>query len=147
MLIHLFSFTRCLEIVVHNVAIDSLSLLLRYRLFLISSSNFTSLSFLKLVNELFFSPLFADSCVRLRILIPHNRKVAASFVARLPCSPQKIDFKELFRFTAADAVYFKKTSHCTRLAPCNPPRSSCQKRAPKRRCSSHTFRYGYLVTT
>ena len=23
----------------------------------------------------------------------------------------------------------------------------CQSRAPKRRCSSHTFRYGYLVTT
>ena len=27
------------------------------------------------------------------------------------------------------------------------PRASCQGLAPKRRCSSHTFRYGYLVTT
>jgi len=24
---------------------------------------------------------------------------------------------------------------------------NCQYLAPKRRCSSHTFRYGYLVTT
>ena len=32
-------------------------------------------------------------------------------------------------------------------SPCNSPRSLVSKRAPKRRCSSHTFRYGYLVTT
>ena len=50
--LHLFSFTRCLEIAVHNSTIDSLSFVTRYRLNLISSSNFTSLSFLKLVNEL-----------------------------------------------------------------------------------------------
>ena len=48
----MFSFTRCLEIAVHNFTIDSLSFVTRYRLSLISSSNFTSLSFLKLVIEL-----------------------------------------------------------------------------------------------
>ena len=50
--LHLFSFTRCLEIAVHNVRIDSLL----YHLYLVTdyliSFNFTSLSFLKLVNEL-----------------------------------------------------------------------------------------------
>ena len=74
-----------------------------YRL-IISSSNFTSLSFLKLVNELLHFPV---------------------------CLP----------------LYVKKTFHCTRPVPCNSPRSSCQSQTPKRRCSSHTFRYGYLVTT
>ena len=68
--------------------IDSLSYT-RYRLSKISSSNFTSLSFLKLVNELFLSFLLADCVVRLRILTPHNHKVAASFVARLPCTQPK----------------------------------------------------------
>ena len=51
--LHLFSFTRCLEIVVHNSTIDSLSYY-SLQTNLISSSNFTSLSFLKLVNELCF---------------------------------------------------------------------------------------------
>ena len=50
MCLHLFSFTRCLEIAVHNFTIKTLYLL-SYRLFFFSS-NFTSLSFLKLVNEL-----------------------------------------------------------------------------------------------
>ena len=49
--LHLFSFTRCLEIAVHNITIDSLSFY-SLQTNLISSSNFTSLSFLKLVNEL-----------------------------------------------------------------------------------------------
>ena len=35
-----------------TITIDSLSFITRYRLIIISSSNFTSLSFLKLVNEL-----------------------------------------------------------------------------------------------
>ena len=51
--LHLFSFTRCLEIVVHNFSIDSLFSFSSYRLInFLFSSNFTSLSFLKLVNEL-----------------------------------------------------------------------------------------------
>ena len=55
MCLHLFSFTRCLEIAVHNFTIKTLYLL-SYRLFFFSS-NFTSLSFLKLVIELLH---FAD---------------------------------------------------------------------------------------
>ena len=55
MCLHLFSFTRCLEIAVHNFTIKTLYLL-SYRL-IFFSSNFTSLSFLKLVKELIH---FAD---------------------------------------------------------------------------------------
>ena len=50
MCLHLFSFTRCLEIAVHNFTIKTRFSLKSYRLFF--SSNFTSLSFLKLVIEL-----------------------------------------------------------------------------------------------
>ena len=58
--LHLFSFTRCLEIVVHNFTIDSLSFY-SLQTNLISSSNFTSLSFLKLIKELFFFIFFPIS--------------------------------------------------------------------------------------
>ena len=68
--LHLFSFTRCLEIAVHNITIDSLSFVTRYRLSLISSSNFTSLSFLKLVNEL---PFFLKRVAKVRLFsLPPN---------------------------------------------------------------------------
>ena len=55
MCLHLFSFTRCLEIAVHNFTIKTLYLLKVTDKYF--SSNFTSLSFLKLVNELLH---FAD---------------------------------------------------------------------------------------
>ena len=97
---HLSSFTRCLEIAVHNFRINSFSLVTDFNLI---SSNFTSLSFLKLVNEL---ALFG-----------------------------------------ALTVYVKKTFHCTRLSALQLTTKLVSKLAPKRRCSSHTFRYGYLVTT
>ena len=45
-------FTRCLEIAVHNVELTLISYSISLQTNLISSSNFTSLSFLKLVNEL-----------------------------------------------------------------------------------------------
>ena len=86
MLFALVLFTRCLEIAVHNIRIDSLSLLLQT---IFSSFNFTSLSFLKLVNELLRG-----------------------------CGP-------------LTPLYFKKTTNCTRLAPCNPPRSSCHYKLQK----------------
>ena len=74
--LHLFSFTRCLEIAVHNNTIDSLSFFTRYRLIIISSSNFTSLSFLKLVNELarvpVRSPLYLKKTVYCPRLAPCN---------------------------------------------------------------------------
>ena len=86
--LHLFSFTRCLEIAVHNNTIDSLSFLLVTD-FLISSSNFTSLSFLKLVNELFFFiflPIAASDC---ESSVGHYLKVTPSFLARPPCTEPK----------------------------------------------------------
>ena len=123
----MFSFTRCLEIVVHNVAIDSLSLLLRYRLFLISSSNFTSLSFLKLFKELFLLHLFVNLCVRLRIvwrslpsgnsLQPRSSSLTSTKIFRRTCAARG----------ATLAVYVKKTFNCTRPVPCNSPRSDSVK--------------------
>ena len=43
------------------------------------------------------------------------------------------------------SLYAKKTDWKYSLVPSRA--FSSQERAPKRRCSSHTFRYGYLVTT
>ena len=142
-------FTRCLEIVVHNLSnwlIINITLFSSYRLFLIS--NFTSLSFLKLVNELLLLHLFTHLCVRLLSSVSHYHQVTPSFIDCLPWSDRKY-FEELFRFTAADAVYLKKTESYGQdlLKPRTSTEKLVSKLAPKRRCSSHTFRYGYLVTT
>ena len=53
------------------------------------------------------------------------------------------------RIAAADAVYLKKTEIHTLKTYLTSyfTEKPVSKRAPKRRCSSHTFRYGYLVTT
>ena len=141
----MFSFTRCLEIVVHNITIDSLSYYSLQTIY-ISSSNFTSLSFLKLIKELFFSFLFADCCVRLRILgrsLPQGNSLARRSSSLLST---KINFKELTHFSEC-FPYNVKTFHCTRLVALQSTAKLVSSTAPKRRYSSHTFRYGYLVTT
>ena len=76
-----------------ELTLFKLSLLSRYRLYLIS--NFTSLSFLKLVNELYFEFLFADCSVRLRILtrsLPQGNSLNRSLSS---LHSTKIIFKEL----------------------------------------------------
>ena len=82
-----FSVFTCSHLLV-ALKLQSTTIRLTLVLFLlqtnISSSNFTSLSFLKLVKELLFFVYFADFIVRLRILASHNHKVAAALVARLP---------------------------------------------------------------
>ena len=100
--INLFSFTRCLEIAVHNSTTDSLSFSC-YRL--INFFFFTYLViFLKLVNEL-------------------------------------THFSECIPYMS------KRPFYCTRLRALQSTAKLVSFTAPKRRCSSHTFRYGYLVTT
>ncbi len=41
----------------------------------------------------------------------------------------------------------QRRSHLTKMAPQEKSRSSDKTSSPERRCSSRTFRYGYLVTT
>ena len=50
-------------------------------------------------------------------------------------------------FAAVRAVYNKKTGRKYKVGDLANKASRHLDRAPKRRCSSHTFRYGYLVTT
>ena len=97
---HLSSFTRCLEIVVHNITIDSLSYYYSLQTILISSSNFTSLSFLKLVNEL---PFFLKRVAKVRLFsLPANFSAlffekTALFLQKPPISP---DFRRLCQIKA-----------------------------------------------
>ena len=86
-----------------TITIDSLSFY-SLQTNLISSFNFTSLSFLKLVNE-------------------------------------------LTRFTVRRPLYVKKTFLLYKASALQLTAKLVSITAPKRRCSSHTFRYGYLVTT
>ena len=89
----MFSFTRCLEIAVHNITIDSLSFVTRYRLSLISSSNFTSLSFLKLVNEL---PFFLKRVAKVRLFsLPPN--FFGLFFEKIALFSQKRPFSPIFQ--------------------------------------------------
>ena len=81
----MFSFTRCLEIAVHNNTIDSLSLLLVTD-YLISSSNFTSLSFLSIFKEL---------CAAFGATRPYNVKTFHC-TRQMPCnSPRSSCHKQL----------------------------------------------------
>ena len=98
--LHLFSFTRCLEIAVHNFTIDSLFLSLLVTDFNLISSNFTSLSFLKLVNEL---PFFLKRVAKVRLFsLPANfsalffEKIAL-FLQKPPISP---DFRRFCQIIA-----------------------------------------------
>ena len=95
------------------------------------------------MNFLFFV-YFADLLVRLRILAPHNPKVAASLVACLPRDQQNISKNGA---CGAPAVYVKKTPLLYKARALQSTAKLVSSQTPKRRCSSHTFRYGYLVTT
>ena len=49
-------------------------------------------------SGILLSFLFGDNFVRLHFVAPHNLKVAASLLICLPCSPRKINFKNLLLF-------------------------------------------------
>ena len=107
--LHLFSFTRCLEIAVHNVRIDSLL----YHFYLVTdyliSFNFTSLSFLKLVNELFFFIFFPNYASDFVSSVSHYLKVTPSLLTRLPLSRKKYFEELLCNLRHCTTVYVKKT--------------------------------------
>ena len=143
----MFSFTRCLEIAVHNVRIDSLLYLFYLVTDYLISFNFTSLSFLKLVNELFFFIFFPNYASDFVSSVSHYLKVTPSLLTRLPLSRKKYFEELLCNLRHCTTVYAKKTFTVQGQVPCNSPQKLVSSTAPKRRCSSHTFRYGYLVTT
>ena len=104
---------------------------------------------LKLVKELFFV-----SFERLLRCPPpsvgHYHKVTPSLFSRPPCIHLKINQRTSCAITADATLYISKRlmeEVVHRNYTQNIYERVCQSQTPKRRCSSHTFRYGYLVTT
>ena len=106
---------------------------------------------LKLFKEL-VSLFLLSGCF---VVLPHRSVITTrnSLPLRSSAShPSQNKSKNSLRHhSRRNAVYIKKTDRKTR-APHAPMSNTtlkrpCQSQTPKRRCSSHTFRYGYLVTT
>ena len=91
--------------------------------------------------------LFGDLCVRLRIVgrsLPEGNSLSPRSSS---LTSPKIFWRTFFDAFGASKPYNVKTFHCTRLVALQSTAKLVSSTAPKRRCSSHTFRYGYLVTT
>ena len=104
---HLSSFTRCLEIAVHNFRINSFSLVTDFNLI---SSNFTSLSFLKLVNEL---PFFLKRVAKVRLFsLPANFSALylTFFSIFFSRNFQRFDFQCLIKKMAANLLVVRALS-------------------------------------
>ena len=104
---------------------------------------------LKLVKELFFVSF--ERLLRCPPLsVGHYHKVTPSLFGRPPRIHLKINQRTLCAITADATLYISKRlmeEVVHRNYTQNIYERVCQSQTPKRRCSSHTFRYGYLVTT
>ena len=82
--------------------------------------------------------------------VGHYHKVTPSIFGRPPCIHLKINQRTPCAITADATLYISKRlmeEVVHRNYTQNIYERVCQSQTPKRRCSSHTFRYGYLVTT